>query len=300
MTDVAPAIEVRGLTKDFGSFRAVDQLDFTVHHGTVTGFLGANGAGKTTTLRMLLGLERPSDGSSLVLGAPYTKLRHPYRRVGAIFEASSFHPGRSARTHLKVLCSANGIAMARVDEVLTMVGLGEFASRRVGGFSLGMRQRLSLASALLGDPEVLILDEPANGLDPEGIRWLRDLLRHLAGLGKAVLVSSHLLAEVQQTVDHVVIIRKGKLVRQGSLREVIGAHTQTTWVRTPNVDALRTALAAASIAATDGDDGRLRVNAPSAAVGELAAHNHIVLHELTPAEVSLEDAFFELTDEEAS
>jgi ABC-2 type transport system ATP-binding protein len=213
-------IEVRGLTKRFGSVLAVDQLGFDVDGGTVTGFLGPNGAGKTTTLRMLLGLVEPTAGTATINGRRYRDLPHPRRQVGAVLEAASVHPGRTARNHLRVQAMAGRVAPARIDEVLDVVGLTAAADRRVAGFSLGMRQRLGLASALLEDPEVLILDEPANGLDPAGVRWLRELLREQAGAGRTVLVSSHILAEAAQTVDRVLVLDRGRLVAQSSLAEL--------------------------------------------------------------------------------
>jgi len=212
-----PVIEVRGLTKRFGSVLAVDRLSFTVESGTVVGFLGPNGAGKTTTLRMLLGLVRPDDGTATINGKAYRDLAEPLHQVGAVLEASGFYPGRTARSHLRIQAMAGQCDPSRIEDVLELVGLTSAADRRVGGFSLGMRQRLGLASALLADPEVLILDEPANGLDPDGVRWLRDLLRGLAAEGCTVLVSSHILAEVAQTVDSVVILDRGRLVAQSSL-----------------------------------------------------------------------------------
>jgi ABC-2 type transport system ATP-binding protein len=218
-------IEVRGLTKRFGQVLAVDQLSFGVERGTVTGFLGSNGAGKTTTLRMLLGLVRPDAGTATINGRPYRDLAEPLHQVGAVLEASSFHPGRTARNHLRVQAMAGQADPSRIDDVLDLVELTGAAGRRIGGFSLGMRQRLGLATALLTDPELLILDEPANGLDPEGVRWLRDLLRGLAAEGATVLVSSHLLAEVAQTVDAVVILDHGHLVTQSSLAELTAGRT---------------------------------------------------------------------------
>jgi ABC-2 type transport system ATP-binding protein len=218
-------IEVRGLTKRFGQVLAVDQLSFTVEAGEVVGFLGPNGAGKTTTLRMLLGLERPDAGTATINGQPYPDLAEPLHQVGAVLEASSFHPGRTARNHLRVQALAGQADRSRVDDVLELTGLAEAADRRIGGFSLGMRQRLGLATALLTDPALLILDEPTNGLDPEGVRWLRDLLRGMAAEGATVLVSSHILAEVAHTVDSVVILDHGRLVTQSSLADLtIGAH----------------------------------------------------------------------------
>jgi ABC-2 type transport system ATP-binding protein len=219
-------ITIEGLTKRFGDVTAVDGLGFEVDQGTVTGFLGPNGAGKTTTLRMLLGLVTPTAGSARIRGRRYRELAAPLRHVGAVLESSSFHPGRTARNHLRVVTSAAGLPRTRADEVLAQVGLDQAADRRVGGFSLGMRQRLALATALLGDPEVLVLDEPANGLDPEGIHWLRGLLRRLADQGRTVLVSSHLLAEVAQTVDQVVIIAHGRLVTQSTLAALIAMGTE--------------------------------------------------------------------------
>jgi len=220
-----PVIEVRGLTKRFGQVLAVDQMSFAVERGTVTGFLGPNGAGKTTTLRMLLGLVRPDAGTATINGRPYRDLEEPLHQVGAVLEASSFHPGRTARNHLRVQAMVGQADPSRIDDVLELVELADAADRRVGGFSLGMRQRLGLATALLTDPDLLILDEPANGLDPEGVRWLRDLLRGLAAEGSTVLVSSHILAEVAHTVDSVVIVHRGHLVTQASLAELTAGGT---------------------------------------------------------------------------
>jgi ABC-2 type transport system ATP-binding protein len=217
-------IEARGLTKQFGSVRAVDDLSFGVEPGSVTGFLGPNGAGKTTTLRMLLGLVAPDTGTATINGRPYAGLPEPLHQVGAVLEASGFHPGRTARSHLRIQALAAGVDASRVDDVLDLVQLAGAADRRVGGFSLGMRQRLGLATALLADPEILILDEPANGLDPEGVRWLRGLLRGFAAEGGTVLISSHMLAEAALTVDSVVIIDRGRLVTQAPLAELTSAH----------------------------------------------------------------------------
>ena len=293
-------IEVENLTKRFGATLAVDDLSFSVSPGTVTGFLGPNGAGKSTTLRSILGLVHPDRGRTSVLGRRYAELPRPYLQVGAILETAETHPGRSGRNHLRVLATASGIASSRVDEVLALVGMAEYARRRVKGYSLGMRQRLALAAALLGDPEVLVLDEPANGLDPQGIRWLRDLLRSLAAQGRTVLVSSHVLAEVAQTVDHVVIIHRGRLVRQAAMAEVQAMAEGSTLVRSPDAGRLATVLREAGIKFTTADDGALTVSTPAARVGELAAASGIVLHELAPARATLEDVFLELTrgDEE--
>jgi ABC-2 type transport system ATP-binding protein len=288
-------IEVENLTKRFGATLAVADLSFSVSPGTVTGFLGPNGAGKSTTLRSILGLVYPDAGRTSVLGRPYVELERPYHQVGAILETAEAHPGRSGRNHLRVLATASGVARSRVDEVLELVGMSEFARRRVKGYSLGMRQRLALAGALLGDPQVLVLDEPANGLDPQGIRWLRDLLRALAGEGRTVLVSSHVLAEVAQTVDHVVIIHKGRLVRQAAMAEVEAMAAGSALVRSPDAERLASALRAEGIDSQSAGDGGLSVAAPPARIGELAAAHGIVLHELTTARATLEEVFFELT-----
>jgi ABC-2 type transport system ATP-binding protein len=217
-------IEIRGLVKRFGTVEAISGLSFDVDQGSVTGFLGANGAGKTTTLRILLGLVSATAGTAHINGYPYTELSHPLSQVGAVLEASGFYPGRTARDHLRILALTAGVDPSRTEDVLDLVQLSDAAGRRVGGFSLGMRQRLGLAGALLADPEILILDEPTNGLDPGGVRWLRDLLQGFAAEGGTVLVSSHILAEVEQTVDHVVIIERGRLVREGPLTELTGSH----------------------------------------------------------------------------
>jgi ABC-2 type transport system ATP-binding protein len=290
------AISVQGLTKRFGDVLAVDHLTFDVDPGTVTGFLGPNGAGKTTTLRMLLGLVAPTSGTATIDGRPYRELVDPARRVGAVLEASGFHPGRSARDHLRVLATAAGLPSGRVGEVLGQVGLTGAGRRRVGGFSLGMRQRLGLAAALLGDPEVLVLDEPANGLDPEGVRWLRDLVRGLADQGRTVLVSSHLLAEVAQTVDQVVIIDRGRLVARSSLAALTAGADRTVRVRTPQPEALRGLLVARGATVTPDGPDRLVVGGVTAEqVGQAAAAGGVVLHEMRFERSNLEDVFLELT-----
>jgi ABC-2 type transport system ATP-binding protein len=288
-------IEVEGLTKRFGSTLAVDDLTFSVSPGRITGFLGPNGAGKSTTMRAILGLVRPSAGRTAVLGVQYRDLTEPVRRVGVLLETFDAHPGRSGQNHLRVLALAGGIPRSRVDEVLALVDLREAGKRRVKGYSLGMRQRLGLAAALLGDPEVLVLDEPANGLDPQGIRWLRDFLRSLAVEGRTILISSHVLSEVAQTVDEVVIIHRGKLVRHAAMADVEAMAAGSTTVRSPTADRLATLLAEASIGVTAAGDGRLAVIAPPERVGEIAAANGIVLHELTVERASLEEVFLELT-----
>jgi ABC-2 type transport system ATP-binding protein len=290
------AINVHGLTKRFGDVLAVDGLGFEVEEGTVVGFLGPNGAGKTTTLRMLLGLVTPTAGTATIAGRPYRELPDPARRVGAVLEASGFHPGRSARDHLRVLTTAAGLDPRRVDEVLEQTGLAAAGRRRVGGFSLGMRQRLGLAAALLGDPEVLILDEPANGLDPEGVHWLRGLVRGLADQGRTVLVSSHVLAEVAQTVDQVVIIDRGRLVAQSTLAALTAGADRTVRVRTPQPEALRDLLVARGASVTLDGPGRLVVGgATTEQVGQAAAAGGVVLHEMRFERSNLEDVFLELT-----
>jgi ABC-2 type transport system ATP-binding protein len=290
-------IEVTHLTKRYGSVLAVDDLSFRAEPGRVTGFLGPNGAGKTTTLRALVALLHATSGDATILGRHYAELDDPVRTVGAILEANAFHPGRTGRNHLRTIAAAGGIDTARVDEALKLVDLAEAANRRAKGYSLGMKQRLSLAGALLGDPQVLVLDEPANGLDPQGIRWLRDLLRSLAREGRTVLVSSHVLTEMAQLADDVVIIAKGRLIKQAPMAEVLAAGSgRGTRVRTPDRDRLAAALVRAGTDAQPlGDDG-LAVDAPPAKVGEVAAAEGIVLHELLADAESLEDVFLELTE----
>ena len=288
-------IEVADLTKRFGATLAVDDLSFSVEPGRITGFLGPNGAGKSTTMRAILGLVRPTAGRTAVLGRPYSELEDPVRRVGVLLETFDAHPGRTGRNHLRVLALAGGIPRSRVDEVLALVDMSTAARRRVKGYSLGMRQRLGLAAALLGDPEVLVLDEPANGLDPQGIRWLRDFLRSLATEGRTILVSSHVLSEVAQTVDDVVIIHRGSLVRQAAMAEVEAMAAGATSVRSPDAERLAHLLGEASLEAHVVGDGRLAVNAAPERVGEIAAAHGIVLHELTVERASLEEVFLELT-----
>jgi ABC-2 type transport system ATP-binding protein len=289
-------IEVEHLTKRFRSATAVDDLSFSVPRGRITGFLGPNGAGKTTTLRVLLGLALPTSGRASVAGKRYRELEAPLKTVGAVLEASNYHPARTGRNHLRVLAAAAGIANARVDQVLAEVELSDASRRRVGGYSLGMRQRLSVAAALLGDPELLVLDEPANGLDPEGIRWLRNFLRSFANGGGTVFVSSHVLAEVSQLADEVVIIHRGKLVAHQPVVELIAQAAGATRVRSPRAAALLERLRAAGIEA-EADGERLAVHAPPERVGDLAAEAGIPLHELVADTGSLEEAFLELTAE---
>lgn len=300
MTSVSPGsatgrIVVDRLSKSFGNVRAVSDLSFTVEPGSVTGFLGPNGAGKTTTLRMLLGLVRPTSGTATIGGQDYSHIPNPITRVGAALEAASFHPARSARNHLRVYCAAAGLPDRRVEEVLDMVGLHDAAKRKVRGYSLGMRQRLGLAATLLGNPSVLILDEPANGLDPEGIRWLRGFFRTLAAEGRTVLVSSHLLNEVQEVADRVVILNRGQLVRSGSIAELL-AGTDTVVVRSPQVDKLIPALTSAGLGGTRTDATTLRIpSAPLAHIGHVAFTAGVELHELSLETFDLEQLFFSLT-----
>lgn len=295
-------VAVSGLTKRFGPLTAVDDLSFTVAPGRVTGFLGPNGAGKTTTLRLLLGLASPDAGSVSIGGIQYGQRPRPAQHVGAALEAAGFHPGRSARDHLRIYAPEVGVPDARCDEVLAMVGLTESADRRVGGFSTGMRQRLALAATLLGDPQVLLLDEPANGLDPEGIAWLRQFLRYLAGQGRTVLLSSHVLSEVEQTVDDVVIIAKGRLVHASSLADLEAMARPAVRIVSPDASGLSRLVEESGWSATT------RFDAPTAAVvydrhpaevGAAAYQRGLQLHELSPAGTSLEALFLELTSAHA-
>jgi ABC-2 type transport system ATP-binding protein len=293
----APPIEVRGLTKRFGEILAVDGLGFAVRPGTVTGFLGPNGAGKTTTLRMLVGLVAPTAGEALVEGVRYRELDDPARTVGAVLEAAGFHPARTARQHLRSVAAAAGIAAARVAEVLDMVGLDDARDRRVGGYSLGMRQRLQLAEALLGDPRILVLDEPSNGLDPQGIAWMRGFLRWFASRGRAVLVSSHLLAEAAQTVDEVIVLAHGRLVGHGVLDELLAGMKGSVRVRTPDAVALLHVLGAAGLDAHEEAPGVVVAEGATAeVVGPIIAEHRIVVHEMASSGESLEQLFFAMTE----
>jgi len=291
-------LEVSNLTKRFGTTMAVDGLSFKATPGRVLGFLGPNGAGKTTTLRTLLGLTLPTSGSATVEGRSYRELQDPVTVVGAVLEGPQFHPGRSGRNHLRVMAAAAGLPAGRVDEMLRLVELDGAGARRVKGYSLGMRQRLSLAGALLGDPRALVLDEPANGLDPQGIRWLRDFLRREAGEGRTVLISSHVLAEVAQTVDEVVVVTHGRLVAQGSLNDLTHGAESPVWVRSPDAERLRAALAAKDgVEAEPGEvPGWLAVRGASLeTVGTTAAEQGIPVFELYRPRQSPESVFFELT-----
>ncbi len=294
-----PAIEVDGISKRFGAIQAVSDLSFAVEAGQVTGFLGPNGAGKSTTLRILLGLVHADGGNAGFQGRRYQELLHPSGQVGAVLEDASFHPGRSGRNHLRVLAAAGDHPAARVDEVLRLVGLAGAANRRVKGYSMGMRQRLAIAAALLGGPDVLILDEPANGLDPPGIRWMRDLLRAEADRGSAVLVSSHLLSEVAQVVDNVVVISRGTLRATGALQTVLGGGELVTRVASAEADRLRSSLAQRGLAAEhDGPYSLLVRGVDPEAVGAIANEERIALRELVAVARSLEDAFLALTEEQ--
>jgi ABC-2 type transport system ATP-binding protein len=301
-------IEARELTKRFGDKVAVDHLSFSVQPGRVTGFLGPNGAGKSTTMRMILGLDHADGGSATIGGKPYAQLASPLRTVGALLEARSVHTGRSARNHLLFLAQTQGLPASRVDEMLSLVGLSDVARKRAGGFSLGMGQRLGVASALLGDPEVLLLDEPVNGLDPEGVLWIRNLMKHLASQGKTVLVSSHLMNEMAVTADHLIVIGRGRLLADAPTDEVVARGSgQSVRVRTPQAGRLAeliTADGGKAVPAAEGNGSAEEAgqapaltvtDLPAARIGELAASAQIVLHELTPQLATLEEAFLELT-----
>jgi ABC-2 type transport system ATP-binding protein len=295
-----PSVELKGLTKHFGPVVAVDNVTVEVEPGVVTGFLGPNGAGKTTTLRMLLGLVSPTSGSALINGVPYPDLPDPARTVGAVLEASGFHPARTARNHLRAVALAAGIDFGRVDEVLELVGLASDARRAVGGFSLGMRQRLELARALLGDPEVLVLDEPANGLDPQGIAWIRGFLRWYAASGRVVLISSHLLAEASQTVDYVIILANGRLVSHGPLQELLQGASTSVRIRTPDaarlVEVLNEAGPEVGKVRLEGPDTVVAEGTTPEVVGPIMAANGIVVLEVTSSGESLEQLFFQMTE----
>jgi ABC-2 type transport system ATP-binding protein len=294
------ALEVRNLSKRYGRTVAVDDLSFAVEAGRVTGFLGPNGAGKTTTMRALLGLLRPSGGTALVEGERPASMEDPLRTIGAALEATAFHPGRSGRNHLRTLAAAGRIGRGRVEEVLEMVELSGAADRRVKGYSLGMRQRLALAAALLGEPRILILDEPANGLDPQGMRWLRDLLRAQAAAGRTVLISSHVLSEVDQVADELVVIRHGKLVSQSTLEEFTRSGVVPSRVRASDAERLATALRERG-GRVEPDEGALLVSGLSGEeIGELARDLSLAIHELAPQRSSLEERFLELTSDEGA
>jgi ABC-2 type transport system ATP-binding protein len=290
-------IEARGLTKRYGSTLAVDELSFSVAPGKITGFLGPNGAGKTTTMRMILGLDEPTSGEVTVNGQPFARLAQPMRQVGALLDAKALHGGRSAYNHLLCLAQTNNLPARRVREVLALVGLAEVARKRTKGFSLGMGQRLGIAAALLGDPQILMFDEPVNGLDPEGILWIRNLMKALAAEGRTVFVSSHLMSEMENTADHLIVIGKGKLIADCTVADFITANSQlTVRVRTPQPDELAKVVATAGGTVRDSGDGALVVlGLEVSQVGDLAFDNGVRLHELAPVYASLEQAFMELT-----
>lgn len=289
-------IEVTGLSKRYGATLAVDDLSFTVPPGQVTGFLGPNGAGKSTTMRMILGLDAPTSGSVTVNGRPYTEYRRPLFEVGALLDAQAMHPGRSAHNHLLCLALGNGIGRARVDQVLDQVGLRSVARKRTGGFSLGMRQRLGLAAALLGDPRVLMFDEPVNGLDPEGVLWIRNLLKSLAAEGRTVFLSSHLMSEMSITADRLIIIGRGRLIAQTAVEDLLKRGSSNfVQVRSPQSDVLATLLEAQGVAVVHQAHDTLRVTgATGEAVGELARANGLTLQELSAHQTSLEQRYMEL------
>jgi ABC-2 type transport system ATP-binding protein len=290
-------IEARGLTKRYGGTVAVDNLSFSVEPGKITGFLGPNGAGKTTTMRLILGLDEPTSGTVTVDGRPFTQAAQPMRLIGALLDAKALHGGRSAYNHLLCLAQSNNLPKARVDEVIALVGLTEVAGKRTKGFSLGMGQRLGIAAALLGDPQILMFDEPVNGLDPEGILWIRNLMKALAADGRTVFVSSHLMSEMENTADHLIVIGRGKLIADCTVDEFIAANSQLqVRVRTPQPDQLAKLVAAAGGTVRENGDGVMVVSGlETSQIGDLAYDNAVRLHELAPAQASLEQAFMELT-----
>jgi ABC-2 type transport system ATP-binding protein len=291
-------IEIEHVTKRYGEKVAVEDLTFSVKPGVVTGFLGPNGAGKSTTMRLILGLDRPTSGTATVNGKPYRDLPAPLHEIGALLEARAIHTGRSAYHHLVAMAETHGIGRRRVQEVIDLVGLTEVARKRAGGFSLGMGQRLGIASALLGDPSILILDEPANGLDPEGILWIRNLLKGLAAEGRTVFLSSHLMAEMAQTADHLIVIGRGRLIADTTVAEIVAQASKdaAVLVRTPQAAELREALVGKTVTVTSAERELLEVHGlTSAEVGTTAARHGIVLHELVPQKASLEQAFMGLT-----
>ncbi|HEX7355770.1 MAG TPA: ATP-binding cassette domain-containing protein [Mycobacteriales bacterium] len=291
-------IEARGLTKHYGKTLAVDDLSFTVEPGTVTGFLGPNGAGKSTTMRMILGLDRPNSGAALVNGRPFVDSPHPMREVGALLEARSAHPGLKARDHLRQLAQSNRLPARRVDEVLALTGMTDAANRRIKGLSLGMTQRLGLAAAMLGDPSVLLFDEPVNGLDPEGIHWIRTFMKSLAAEGRTVLVSSHLMSEMSLTAEHLVVIGRGRLIADTSTRDFIrGSSNNSVRVRSPQQEALAQAFGKAGHVTREVDGFLEVVGMTTDEVGELAWKAKVPVHELFEERASLEEAFMELTRE---
>ncbi|WP_424449551.1 ABC transporter ATP-binding protein [Microbacterium arborescens] len=287
-----------GLTKRYGDKTAVDGVSFTVQSGKVTGFLGPNGAGKSTTMRMIVGLDRPSSGSVTIDGRDYRSLRSPLTEVGILLDAKAVHTGRSARNHLRAMAATHGIPRSRVDEVIEITGLGSVAGKRAGKFSLGMGQRLGIAAALLGDPQTLILDEPVNGLDPEGVRWVRQFVRGQAAQGRTVLLSSHLMSEMALTADHVIVLGRGRVLADAGIDELVRSWTSNTVVvRTPRAEELTRLIAGPDVAVTSGEPGLLQVaGLTAAAIGDAAAAHGIPLHELSPRVGSLEEAYLALTE----
>ena len=292
-------IEVHELSKRYGDKLAVDNLTFTVQPGVVTGFLGPNGAGKSTTMRLILGLDAPTSGTATLNGKPFAEHARPLHEAGALLEARAVHTGRSARNHLRVMAATTGIGRRRVDEVIEMVGLADVASQRAGSFSLGMGQRLGIASALLADPQTLILDEPVNGLDPDGVRWIRNLLRQLADEGRTVFLSSHLMSEMALTADHVIVVGRGRLLRDQSMAEFIAAASaEVVRVRSPQARELARLLAGEGVTIRDTDDGVLEVAGLSSdRIGTVAASAQITLYQLTTLDASLEEAYMSLTED---
>ena len=290
-------IEAVGLSKHYGATKAVDDVTFTVQPGMVTGFLGPNGAGKSTTMRMIVGLDRPSAGHVTVNGKRYAEHRAPLREVGVLLDAKAVHTGRSAVNHLRAIGATHGIGRTRVEEVIALTGLQSVAKKRVGGFSLGMGQRLGLAAALLGDPATLVLDEPVNGLDPEGVVWVRNLARHLAAEGRTILLSSHLMSEMAQTADHIIVLGRGRIIANAPVADIVAKSTGTAvTVRTPDAARLAQLVASPEVTVTTTEPTLLIVNGLTAPqIGELAARENVVLHELTPTVGTLEDAYMQLT-----
>ncbi|MEO6116485.1 MAG: ABC transporter ATP-binding protein [Pseudolysinimonas sp.] len=293
-------IQAVGLTKRYGSKTAVDDISFEVKPGMVTGFLGPNGAGKSTTMRLIVGLDRPTSGSITVNGTRYADLKAPLREVGVLLDAKAVHTGRTAENHLLALAATHGIRRKRVDEVIALTGLESVARRRVGGFSLGMGQRLGIAAALLGDPSILILDEPVNGLDPEGVIWVRELTRHLASQGRTIFLSSHLMTEMAQTADHIIVLGRGRVIADAPVATIEAMATGTAvHVRTPDATRFAPLLTNAGATVTHPEPELLEVTGLAAPqIGELAAHERVVLHELSPVGGSLEDAYLALTQDE--
>ncbi|MCB2411908.1 ATP-binding cassette domain-containing protein [Demequina sp. TTPB684] len=293
-------IEAQGLTKRYGPTTAVDHMSFTVEPGRVTGFLGPNGAGKSTTMRMIVGLDRPTDGSVTVNGSRYAQHRAPLQEVGVLLDAKAIHTGRTARNHLRAMAATHGISIKRVDEVIDMTGLGTVANKRVGGFSLGMGQRLGIASALLGDPQTLILDEPVNGLDPEGVLWVRNLTKYLASQGRTVFLSSHLMSEMALTADHLIVVGRGHVLADAPVADVVAsASGAKVRVRSPRANELEELLRRTGAGVTVSEPGLLDITGATAIeVGDAAAAAGLPLHELTPVSSSLEDAYLQLTADE--